>query len=237
MTRSSSTSRGRTWHGIKYTMDSCLYGIPTAHWGCRFAFNWQSATFSVPMLFAYMVPLRFAYTIQAIVTLAIAGTGVYVLGRVLRLGVIGCVLCRDRLRTQRSLYGVVWLAAGRRVLWLGWLFAAALMVVRGGRRAPNIAFFASRVRLCDLRGLSRRSCSTRPDARGVLVCLVGVAGTASRRFWPHPATRVDLALGAIAGAARRSVGTTRGYNSHLDQAGPHLRPYPDSTWRCRCTTP
>ena len=60
--------------------------------GLPLAFNWESATFSVPNLIGYVVPLHLAYTVQVLVTYAIAGSGVYVLGRVLRLGVLGSVM-------------------------------------------------------------------------------------------------------------------------------------------------
>ena len=43
--------------------------------------HWQSATFSVPSLIGYLFPLRLAYTVGVMVTLVIAGTGAYVLGR------------------------------------------------------------------------------------------------------------------------------------------------------------
>ena len=54
--------------------------------GMPLAFNWESAPLSLPVLIGYLFPVRLAYTAQLVVTVVIAGTGVYVLGRVLRLG-------------------------------------------------------------------------------------------------------------------------------------------------------
>ena len=53
--------------------------------GTPLAFNWQSATFSVPALVGYLAPQRLDYTVQLVVTMVVGGTGAYVLGRVLRL--------------------------------------------------------------------------------------------------------------------------------------------------------
>ena len=150
-------------------------------------------------------------------------------------------ICRDRLRTQRSLYGVVWLAAGRRVLVAG--MAVCSSPHRGPRRpaCSEHRILRSRVRLCDLRGLSRRSCSTRPDARGVscLSCrgcghrvLGEVLGQILR-------THVRLGAGSDQLLEPRSalpVRTARATTA-CGSARARLRPYPVSTWRCRCTTP
>ncbi|MGA2521866.1 MAG: hypothetical protein ABSG81_13745, partial [Acidimicrobiales bacterium] len=56
---------------------------PYSGLGLPLAFNWQSAVFSVPGLVGYLFPLHLAYTVQVLMTMMIAGTGVYVLGRVL----------------------------------------------------------------------------------------------------------------------------------------------------------
>ena len=57
--------------------------------GMPLSFNWQSATFSLPALIGYLVPAQFSYTVTVIVTMIVAGTGAYFLGRVLHLGVSG----------------------------------------------------------------------------------------------------------------------------------------------------
>ena len=110
--------------------------------GTPLAFNWQAGTFGLPALLGYMFPLRLAYTVQVMVTLAVAGTGVYVLGRVLRLGVVGCALAA----TVYELSGPfqAWLGAPITSVmsWAGWLLAATILVVRGRRPARAITFFA-----------------------------------------------------------------------------------------------
>ena len=161
------------------------------------------------MLLAYMVPLRFAYTIQAIVTLAIAGTGVYVLGRVLRLGVIGCVFAA----TVYELSGpfMAWLGwpqAGT-FSWMGWLFAAALIVVRGGRRASNIALFAVVLAFAIYAGFPEGLVLLGLALGVFLLVLLGLRAP-RRRFWPHTATPGRLGVGGDRWSrARRSVSTPR----------------------------
>ena len=110
--------------------------------GLPLAFNWQSASFSVPSLIGYLLPVRYAYTAGVMTTLFIAGTGAYALGRVLRLGFLGAVM----IATIFELSGpqIAWLGYpnGQVMAWGGWLFAAGVLVVRGNRRAPAIALFA-----------------------------------------------------------------------------------------------
>jgi hypothetical protein len=106
--------------------------------GLPLAFNWQSAVFSVPSLAGYLVPLRYAYTVGVIVTLVIAGTGGYVLGRALRLGMLGALM----IATVFELCGplVAWLGypQAQTMAWGGWLFAAGLLILRGRHRLPAI---------------------------------------------------------------------------------------------------
>ncbi len=115
---------------------------PYSAWGMPLAFNWQSAAFSVPALFSYLVPLRLSYTVQVIATLCIAGTGVYVLGRVLRLGVLASVFAATVFELSGPLVGWLGWPHAAVMSWAGWLFAAALLVVRGRHRARDISFFA-----------------------------------------------------------------------------------------------
>ena len=84
--------------------------------GMPLAFNWQTAAFSVPSLIGYLFPLHLAFTVQVIVTLVIAGTGMYALCRVLRLGHAGLRLRRHRVRVERSDARLAGLAARRSAL-------------------------------------------------------------------------------------------------------------------------
>jgi len=115
---------------------------PYSALGLPLAFNWQSATFSVPALLGYLAPMRLAYTVQVFASLFIAGTGVYVLGRVLRLGVLGCVTAATIYELSGPMMGFLgWPIAGV-MSWAGWIFAAAVIVIRGRHRLRAVSFFA-----------------------------------------------------------------------------------------------
>jgi hypothetical protein len=116
--------------------------------GLPLAFNWQSAAFSLPALVGYMLPLHLAYTAQILVTLVVAGTGAYVLARVLGLGVIGCATAGTVYELSGSFMGWLgWPHAGV-MSWAGWLFAVAILLLRGRRhRTRNIVAFAVLVAL------------------------------------------------------------------------------------------
>jgi hypothetical protein len=110
--------------------------------GMPLAFNWQSATFGLPTLLGYLAPLRLAYTVQIVVTLVLGGTGTYVLGRVLGLGVTASVMAGVVYELSGTFMGFLgWPIAGV-LAWAGWLFAAALLILRGKRRVRAVVFFA-----------------------------------------------------------------------------------------------
>ena len=110
--------------------------------GMPLAFNWQSATFSVPAIVGYLVPLRLAFTFQVLTTLVVAGSGGYVLGRVLKLGALPSALIGTAFELSGAF--MFWLGwpIGSVLSWTGWLFAGVLLVMRGTNRARTVAFFA-----------------------------------------------------------------------------------------------
>ena len=115
---------------------------PYSALGTPLAFNWQSATFSVPALISYVFPLRLVFTVQVIVTLLIAGTGVYVLGRVLHLSVLACAFAGTVFELSGPLFGWLGWPIASVASWSGWLFAGAILVVRARHRARAITWFA-----------------------------------------------------------------------------------------------
>ena len=173
---------------------------PYSGLGMPLAFNWQAASFSVPALAGYLAPVHLAYTVQVLVVLVIAGTGTYVLSRMLGLGVLGCAMAATVFELSGPFVGwlgwpVAWVMA-----WSGWVFAAALAVLRGRRRARAVALFAL--------ALAATVYAGQPDT----VVLVGLAlvsyvvGAFVLRAGlgaPGPVRRplLDLVVGSAAGAA------------------------------------
>ncbi len=110
--------------------------------GMPLAFNWQTAAFSVPSLVGYLFPLRLAFSVQVVVTLVIAGTGVYALCRVLRLGSLASVFAGTIFELSGPMIGWLGWPHSAVLSWSGWLFAAALLVVQGRHRLRSITFLA-----------------------------------------------------------------------------------------------
>lgn len=169
--------------------------------GMPLAFNWLSAPFSVASLIGYLVPLHLDYTVQIIVTFVITGTGVYVLGKVLGLGVLGCAMAA----TICELSGpyIAWLGSPllQVMSWAGWLFAAAILIVRGRHRTRNISFFAVVLACMIYAGFPEGAVLLGMALALFLTVLLalrarglGGAGNAVRPV-------VDLAVAAVAGAA------------------------------------
>ncbi len=169
--------------------------------GLPLAFDWLAAPFSIPSLVGYLFPLHLAYTVQIIVTLIIGGTGMYTLGRVLRLSVLGCVMAA----TVCELSGPYMAWLGWPVVsasaWAGWLFAAAIVVVRGRHRARSIAAFAL---VCGFLIYSSSPENTSLLFATLAIVMVVILAARARRFHhPGPIARParDLIVAFVAGLA------------------------------------
>jgi Bacterial membrane protein YfhO len=110
--------------------------------GTPLAFNWQTGTFSLPMLVGYLVPVRYAFTVVVLTKLVIAGTGAYTLARVLRLRPLSAALGA----TSFELSGPIVVHAGWSMTgvtcWSGWVLAAVVLLLRGQHRRRDVAMLA-----------------------------------------------------------------------------------------------
>jgi hypothetical protein len=120
---------------------------PDSALGMPLAFNWESAPFGLPALVGYLVPLRLAYTVGVIVTVAVAGTGAYVFARALKLGVIAATFVGTVFVLSGPMVALLGWSATSVGSWTGWLFATATWVIRGKRRAYAVAGFAVAIAL------------------------------------------------------------------------------------------
>ncbi len=175
---------------------------PYSALGMPLAFNWQSAPFSLPSLVGYLFPLRLSFSVQTIVTLLIAGTGAYALARMLRLGALASAFAATAFELSGPMVGWLGWPHTAVMAWGGWLFAAALYVIRGKqRRALPIALMAVVVACAVYVG--------QPEVLGLMgmALLLFLAVYLGLRSRPHfgggavarPA--LDLALGGVAGLA------------------------------------
>jgi hypothetical protein len=174
---------------------------PYSALGTPLAFNWQAAPFSLPAAVGYLFPLHLAYTVQVVVTLVVAGTGAYALGRLLGVGVLGCVMGATVYELSGAFFGWLGWPMASVFSWAGWLFAAAVLAVRGGRRTRAITSFGVVVALAIYAG--------QPDALVLLATALGVFVAALLVLrtpglgGSGPILRpiVDVALGTVIGVA------------------------------------
>ncbi|HMK62632.1 MAG TPA: YfhO family protein, partial [Acidimicrobiales bacterium] len=115
---------------------------PYSALGTPLAFNFQSAVFSVPALIGYLFPMHLAYTVQVLCALAIAGSGTYVLGRVLGLGVLGSAVAATVFELSGPLVGWLGWPLGWVTAWAGWLFACTVLVLRARHRRRAVVGLA-----------------------------------------------------------------------------------------------
>jgi hypothetical protein len=135
---------------------------PYSALGTPLAFNWQSAPFGLPALIGYLVPLRLAYNAQTLTTLVVAGTGTYVLARVLRCGVVASAFAATVFELSGGFILYLGWPIASVMSWAGWLFAAAILIIRGNHRVRNVVLFAVALALAAYAG--------QPDAL-VVLCL------------------------------------------------------------------
>ena len=167
--------------------------------GTPLAFNWQSSAFSPPALVSYLVPLRLAYTCQVLLTLVIAGTGAYVCGRVLRLGVLACTLAGVAFELSGPFVSWLGWPIASVASWTGWVLAGLVLVLRGGHRARAVVLTGFALACAVLAG--------QPDALVLLVMasavfvLVMLGVRWARDGSPTGLVRpvIDLALCAVLG--------------------------------------
>ncbi len=165
--------------------------------GMPLAFNWQSAVFSVPALVGYLVPVSFAYTAAVLTKLIIAGTGAYVLCRVLRLGPLAAAFGGMAF----ELSGPMIVHAGwphtSVTCWAGWILAAVVGILRGSRRMRNVVMLALAVGFAVYGGHPESLVAT-----GVAVAVFVVAYLVARPRADHGRVvrpLCDLAVGVVCG--------------------------------------
>jgi len=174
---------------------------PYSALGMPLAFNWQSAPFSVAAAVGYLFPLHLAYTAQVLVTLVIAGMGVYVLGRVLGLGVLGCTMAATVYELSGPFMGWLGWPVATVMSFAGWLFAAAILVVRGRRRAAAVSFFALVLALAIYAGQPETLIELLVGLVVFLVVVLALRVPALGGSGPIRRPVVDVVIAAVAGSA------------------------------------
>ena len=169
--------------------------------GLPLAFNWQSAVFSLPTVISYAFPLHLAFTAQVIMTVVVAGTGAYILGRVLHVGVIGSAMAGTVFELSGSFMGWLGWPHAAVMSWAGWLLASTVLIVRSRRRVRSVVLFAVIVALALYAGQPEIFTMLVGSALvfGVTMVILNArsGGTARRSVRPL----ADLSIATVAGLA------------------------------------
>ncbi len=181
--------------------------------GLPLAFNWQSAPLGLPALVGYLVPLQYAFDVGLLVTLVVAGTGMYVLARVLRLNVLACVFAASVFELSGPLTGWLGYPHAGVMSFGGWLMAAAVLVIRPGHRIRAITFFAI--------VLAFTVYSGQPEVLTVfglvlvvfVVVLIGKRTPLARGEGPILRPILDLSVASVAGLALSAPLALPGFQS------------------------
>jgi len=169
--------------------------------GVPLAFNWQTAPFSLPSIVGYAVPVRYAFTAAAMVSIVVAGSGAYVLGRVLKMGVVASAAVGTVFELSGPMAAWLGYPFPSVMSWAGWILALGLIILRGHQRARCIAALAVCVALSLYAGA--------PEGFTVLAVVVIVFFAfmlATRTQWaggsgPILKPALDLAVAGGAGVA------------------------------------
>src|SRR5579862_53482 len=105
--------------------------------GMPLAFNWQSGAFGLPALVGYLVPNGSAPIAGALTTIVVGGSGVFVLGRVLGLGALGCAAGATFYELSGPFFGWVGWPVASVMSWAGWILAATVLLLQGRRRRTS----------------------------------------------------------------------------------------------------
>lgn len=177
--------------------------------GLPLAFNFQSAPFSLPALVSYLVPVRFAYTLITFLKIVIAGTGVLVLARTLKLGALAGALAGTVFELSGAFTTWLgWPQAGV-FCWLGWILAASVLLVRGTNTRRDAPFLAMVLAWSILGG--------HPESVGITVLTTGIVVLVLLVVQFRSDRSLDSTLRAI---ARFAVGIGAG----IALAAPELLP-------------
>ena len=187
--------------------------------GMPLAFNWQSAPFSLPSLIGYLSPLRYAFTVGVAVDLVVAGTGAYVVGRVLGMGVVASATVGTVFELSGPIAAWLGYPFPSVLCWSGWIFAFGLLLVRGRHRAGYVVALAVCIALALYGGA--------PEGFAVLLMAAAVFFVyllVSRAGWaggsgPIRRPALDLVAAVVAGIALAAPFALPG----LQLTGPSVR--------------
>jgi hypothetical protein len=164
--------------------------------------NFQSAVLSLPDLVSYLAPLRYAFLVVVAMKMLIAGTGSYVLCRVLGLRPLASVLGGVTFMLSGAFSAwLAWPLSGV-VAWLGWIVALAILAYRWKTRRSYVVLLALSVAFCVYGGFPEAYFFVAAALVTFFAVLVALALVGRRRLSLPGVVRV--AVGVLAGGVLSS---------------------------------
>jgi hypothetical protein len=164
-------------------------------------FNWEAAPLALPQLVGYAVPLRLVFTTGVIVTTLVAGSGAYVFGRVLRLGVLASALVGTVFVLSGPVFSFLGWSSTSVASWTGWMFAATVLLLRGEHRVRWICLLAVFIAMSFYSGHPETTVVVLAGI-GLFVAVIFVREILQGGGWKPPARNVlDLVVSGAAGLA------------------------------------
>jgi hypothetical protein len=164
--------------------------------------NFQSAVLSLPDLVSYLVPIRFAFLVVVAMKLLIAGTGAYVLCRVLGLKPFSASFGGIIFMLSGTLSALLaWPLSGV-VVWLGWIAALAILTYRWRSKRSYLVLLAVSIAFCVYAGFPEAYFYVAVALLTFFAVLVVLAAAARRRFSLVGVMRV--VVGVVAGGVLSS---------------------------------
>lgn len=145
--------------------------------------NFESSVLSLPDLVSYAVPLKFAFLVVVFVKFVIAGSGVYVLARVLRLRVVSALFAAVTFMFSGAFASWLTWPLSDVAAWSGWICAFAVLAYRD-RHPGYIAGLAIAVAFSIYGGF--------PEANIMFVFLIVIIGVVIAALKAIRRERIDI---------------------------------------------
>jgi hypothetical protein len=169
--------------------DLTLLGVP--HF-----LNFESAVLSLPDLASYLVPLRMAFLVAVGVKLVIAGTGAYVLSRVIGLGSASSAFAGVTFMLSGAFANWLTWPLSDVVAWTGWLVAFGILAYRDRTRARYVVLLAIAVAFFIYGGFPEANIFVVFGLVVMTIATIGAALAARRRLSWQGGLRVVGGAGA-----------------------------------------
>lgn len=160
--------------------------------------NFESTPLALPTLIGYLAPLALSFTVTVLVKLLIAGTGAYLVARLLRARPLAATFAAVTTMLSGSFAGWLGWAVSGPLAWTGWVIASAILVYRAppGRRGRYALLLALVTMFCVFGGFPE-AYALMAGSLLVLLIATGLAMKATHKSIDgHAIGRLAIGFGA-----------------------------------------